>query len=258
MCLVTSFPGECCCADVSVCSDGARAAPRTRLRRTQDFPRGGDFGVPGAGGPDPPTGGQITGRTAVLAARRRCGGPCSGGRLPALACPAVPGRCSTRPTGWSPRCCGTAPMGPPELLAMVTDSSAVAGVPWKANSRRWMVVGRRRMRRIDWMVSHTCRRVAGMRVFTQSGGEEVGADDRKSGPAADGGREELTRDRQPGGPAICRTGRVASAVTGVAQTRMLASVAGAAGDGKGRPGRCHRVGGRMGMTCALIIPSGPG
>ena len=64
----------------------------------------------------------------------------------------------------------------------VTDSSAVAGVPWKANSRRWMVVGRRGMRRIDGMVSHTRRRVAGMRVFTQSGGEEVGAEDRKSGP----------------------------------------------------------------------------
>ena len=67
-------------------------------------------------------------------------------------------------------------------LLMVTDSSAVAGVPWKVNSPALDGGGEARDEGIDSMVSHTRRRVAGMRVFAQSGGEEVGADDRKSGP----------------------------------------------------------------------------
>jgi hypothetical protein len=41
-------PGAVSCADVSVCSVGARAAPQRRLRTTTDSFRGaGDSGVPG-------------------------------------------------------------------------------------------------------------------------------------------------------------------------------------------------------------------
>jgi hypothetical protein len=69
---------------------------------------------------------------------------------------------------------------------MVTDSSAVARVPWKVNSPALDGGGKARdeAHRLDG--EPTRRRVAGMRVFTQSGGEEVGADDRKSGPAVNG------------------------------------------------------------------------
>ena len=47
----------------------------------------------------------------------------------------------------------------------VTEFSAVAGPAWKAKSRRWTAAGRWGIRRIVWIVSHTCGSVAGIRVF---------------------------------------------------------------------------------------------
>ena len=133
MCLVTWFPRVAVslrrCERVlrrGTCRASKPAQNNSRFSEGRGFRRAWRKD----GRPDPPTGGQITVRTAVLAARRRRGGPCSGSRLPAVACPAVPGRCSTRPTGWSRQCGGTAPRGAAELLAALPPHG------WRCRRRR--------------------------------------------------------------------------------------------------------------------------
>ena len=81
--------------------------------------------------------------------------PAAGAGYLRVACPAVPGRCSTRPTGWSRQCCGTAPRGAAALLAalLAVPPPASRGAPGDAacacraattrtRPARWVPAGR--------------------------------------------------------------------------------------------------------------------